>query len=283
MNEPLGAKFKLINFDYLDFKKMYFGEKRFYCYILLDPRFKTDKWSNGTPFYVGKGTRRRALTHLSKTELSKDIYKTRKIKNIINENQLVNIEIKFPFSTTEVSCEEEKIFIKNIKQEGIELCNFTDGGEGRCGIVVSDETKRKMSESKSKEYVLISPEGKIMYIKGLSRFCRINRLSKARLNQIARSRIGVEYKGDTYKNKKYEKKNLTHKGWTCFYKKNFSEEKINQKRYIIKNENGEELEKVQTLEEFSKRKGISCACLRRYALKQGKVYKGFRVEINPNY
>jgi len=321
MNEPSGAKFKLINFNYLDFKKMCRGTERYYCYILLDPRTKTEKWPNGIPFYVGKGTRKRALAHFLPKELLKDIYKTRKIKNILNQNLFVNIEIRDPFVTTEKSEQNEKDFIKQIREEGIELCNLTDGGEGRSGACVSIETKRKMSEAhkkrgpnskesyirgletrranggfcmskearermseqQSKEYVLISPEGEVMHIKGLSRFCRARGLNKSRLNQIARSKIGVEYKGDQYNNKKYVKKNLTHKGWVCFYKEDFSEDKINQKRYIIQNEKGEQLEKVQNLEEFSKRKGISCACLQRYALKQGKVYKGFKVELNPNY
>lgn len=44
----------------------------------------------------------------------------------------------------------EKIIIDNFRKNGINLTNLTDGGEGQCGRVMSEETKNKISQTKLK-------------------------------------------------------------------------------------------------------------------------------------
>lgn len=44
----------------------------------------------------------------------------------------------------------EKLIIENFKKTGINLTNLTDGGEGQCGRIMSQETRKKISESKLK-------------------------------------------------------------------------------------------------------------------------------------
>lgn len=58
-----------------------------------------------------------------------------------------------------------------------------------------DSTKKKLSEKNSKEYKLISPEGKIIEIKNLSKFARENNLNIGCLQQVVAGR------------------NKSHRGW----------------------------------------------------------------------
>lgn len=44
----------------------------------------------------------------------------------------------------------EKLIIDNFRKTGINLTNLTDGGEGQCGRVMSEETKNKISQTKLK-------------------------------------------------------------------------------------------------------------------------------------
>ena len=129
----------------------------FYVYIYLDPR-KPGKYEYGDycflyePFYVGKGTRRRWKMHLEEHSLKIDSFKNRKIKNILKEGydlKKYNIKIFKNISNIDASkieIELIKIIGRHDLKEG-PLTNHTDGGEGCSGRIVSEETKRKLSES----------------------------------------------------------------------------------------------------------------------------------------
>lgn len=65
------------------------------------------------------------------------------------------------------------------------------------GKKLSEETRKRMSKSKSKEYIIYSPENKELYIKNLKLFCKENNLSYTYMNRIAN---GL---------------NKYHKGWKC--------------------------------------------------------------------
>ena len=63
------------------------------------------------------------------------------------------------------------------------------------GKPCSDNTKKALSEKNSKEYKLISPEGKIINVKNLTKFAKENNLSIGCLHQVVSGR------------------NKSHKGW----------------------------------------------------------------------
>jgi len=99
-----------------------------YRYIRLD---------NNTPFYVGKGKGYRASRIESHNKYCKNIAK--KFGYIV-EYIIENISENLAFA-------KEAEFISLYKSLGYCEANFSSGGEGASGIVVSEETRKKLSKS----------------------------------------------------------------------------------------------------------------------------------------
>ena len=133
-------------------------ENRFYVYALLDPRkpgnYQYDKYHfDYEPFYIGKGTKNRAQTHLSKYEIKKGFnpYKNSKITNIRKENLEPKILIIKDKMNENQSFQMEKHAIKHIgrKESKGPLTNLYDGGYGSSK---SQETRNKISATKKMMY-----------------------------------------------------------------------------------------------------------------------------------
>jgi len=114
-----------------------------YVYTLTDPR-------NGMPFYVGKGVGRRCHFHAWEAKNSdKPTYKLNKIRKI----QSLGLDIIVNKVEENVSHEQAKelecFLIAEMRGFGINLTNATNGGDGRAGYVVSEETRNKLGRPKS--------------------------------------------------------------------------------------------------------------------------------------
>ena len=113
----------------------------------------------------------------------------------------------FEWSVLEYDCETEEDlnqleyhYIQQYKRFGKGVMNLTDGGEGACGAVRSDETKQKMSvakramtnETKQKiresnfkfTYKITRPDGAIDITKSLAQYCKLNNLSKGVMCEV---------------------------------------------------------------------------------------------------
>lgn len=100
-----------------------------YVYV----HFKPD-W---TPFYVGKGCKKRAHNFVNRSA---------RHKRVLAKYGKANIHIKlWDFKTDEAAFAAEVFLIKLMRQSGIRLVNMTDGGEGMCNP--TEETRRKKSEA----------------------------------------------------------------------------------------------------------------------------------------
>jgi hypothetical protein len=109
------------------------------------------KETDGEPFYVGKGLKGR---YKSKQARSKYW------NNIVNKCGFDVIFLEIDLNEQE-AFEKEIYWIKRIGRKDLglgTLVNFTDGGEGGSGKILSNETKRKMSEAKKGK--IISDEHK---------------------------------------------------------------------------------------------------------------------------
>lgn len=105
--------------------------KQFYTYLHCKP--------DGTPFYVGKGNSDRAY----RLDGSR---KNQHHKNIVAKHGKENILVYiFPCESEQQAFADEIKQIAQLRREGYELCNMTDGGEGLSGYICSDETKIKLS------------------------------------------------------------------------------------------------------------------------------------------
>lgn len=114
----------------------------FYVYFHCRP--------DGTPFYVGKGSRSRAL-RLERSNLHH--------KNIVSKYGSDNILVELtPCRTEQEAYHLEQLFILLLREQGIDLANKSDGGEGGAsGFKHSKETCDKhklLKHSSETRYVL---------------------------------------------------------------------------------------------------------------------------------
>ena len=124
---------------------------QYYVYVYLDPRkkgaynYKSISFEY-EPFYIGKGHGKRYLQHL-KEKIEKNcnkgkIYKIQKIKKDTGQDPII-IKVKENITNSYAS----KIEISLIKQIGRmdlkkgPLTNLTNGGDGTCGLLVSEQSK----------------------------------------------------------------------------------------------------------------------------------------------
>jgi len=122
--------------------------EKVYIYVLIDPRDNTVR-------YVGMSTNcdNRFKQHIKEVKGKKRNHRLNWVKGLLDENLLPILKI-----IEETSFEEkesrEKYWIAYYGREN--LVNGTDGGEGKIGAVVSDETKSYFSK-------LFSGEGNPFY------------------------------------------------------------------------------------------------------------------------
>lgn len=131
-------------------------ENKYYIYIFLDStkpgHYEYDGLKfNYEPFYVGKGSGDRIKTSLYNRESPFKSNKINKIKK--SGGEIISIKLYENLENIE-SLELEKVIINKIGRRDLglgTLVNQTDGGDGRINVIVSSETKRKISETKKSQ------------------------------------------------------------------------------------------------------------------------------------
>ena len=101
----------------------------FYVYIHY-------RLSDNLPFYVGKGKKKRHSDKVNRSEWWKRIVEKHGFYFKLVSDCLSEVD----------ALELEKQTIHSLRQQGVVLCNFTDGGEGTSGSKQSPETIRKRVE-----------------------------------------------------------------------------------------------------------------------------------------
>lgn len=106
------------------------SQQKFYVYV----HYRADSLAL---FYVGKGGGNRYKDTFSRN---------RYWRNVVNKHGFVTqILHYFDNETDAFNC--EKYLIKKFRDDGLELTNLTDGGEGSSGHKTSEETKAKLSKA----------------------------------------------------------------------------------------------------------------------------------------
>jgi group I intron endonuclease len=133
--------------------------KNYYVYAFLD-KSKPGNFNYGDlnfdyePFYIGKGTGDRITTSLLDRESPFKVNKIKKIKK--SGGEILKIKL-FENLENDVALEKEIEVIKKIGRRDLKvgpLVNQTDGGDGRLTSPHSDETKRKISETKKSQKII---------------------------------------------------------------------------------------------------------------------------------
>jgi len=90
-------------------------------------------------FYVGKGSNDRCFTNIGRNQ---------HWHNIVNFAGFT-VRMIFENITEELALELEKELIKELREQGVPLVNYTDGGDGVSGYKHTNEARAKMSEKKT--------------------------------------------------------------------------------------------------------------------------------------
>lgn len=171
------------------------------------------KSSDGLIFYIGKGSGRRMYKHLQ-IAMGSSIVRNRnpklynKISSIIKKGGYVIPEIIFENFDENICLQKEIELIKNIGLKN--LCNLTDGGEGTSGYKLSDETKRKMSESKKGKKRFFSKE----HCKKLSESLKGHKgyYKGKKLSEETKLKMSIAHKGKSFSTEHRQKISIGNKG-----------------------------------------------------------------------
>jgi len=87
---------------------------------------------DGSIFYIGKGTRKRAFNFNDRTNFW---------KNIVKKHGSPTVEILASWPTEREALDHEIFLIDTFRQMGTSLANITDGGDGVSGLKHNDQTK----------------------------------------------------------------------------------------------------------------------------------------------
>lgn len=105
----------------------------FYAYLHCKP--------DGTPFYVGKGTGVR----FKKLDRFRNQFHENTVKKYGKENILVGL---VECSSESIAFDLERGLIRRLRAMGVDIANFTDGGEGVSGLKMSESSREKMRKAK---------------------------------------------------------------------------------------------------------------------------------------
>ena len=125
-----------------DVAQMFAAQNQMLVYGLFDPE-------TGRIRYVGKSVSgmRRPKQHVQPNRLVGGTHKVRWVQSLLKRGLQPVIQVLSKCSSIEELVSKEVALIKMLKEDGEDLTNLTEGGDGTCGYVKSEKTKRKISES----------------------------------------------------------------------------------------------------------------------------------------
>lgn len=110
---------------------------KYYVYELQRP--------DGLPFYIGKGTGKRILSHEMEARRGCRCYKCNTIRKIWRDGWQIGRKIVFTTESEQEAFIYESRLIAFYGRDA--LCNQTDGGDGASGYRPSEETRRKRGQT----------------------------------------------------------------------------------------------------------------------------------------
>lgn len=163
-------------------------------------------WSEHKKFYYGKRTAKNCnpdefwVSYFTSSKYVKNFRKE------YGEPDIIRIHKKFPNDPKTCSLFEES-YLRRIDAKNKEnFLNKHNGGKkfDTTGVSQSEQTKQKISNGNSKEYICVSPENELFEIKNLSKFCTNYKLTEPAMRSVANGRTNY------------------HKMWQCFHKEKYN-------------------------------------------------------------
>jgi hypothetical protein len=200
---------------------------QFFIYELLDPRNKEIR-------YVGKtnNPKHRYSQHLYCSKYNKRTsYCVSWIKSLLEIGLEPILEIKEEFNNESECFLREIELISEYRNNGVRLTNLTDGGEGQSGRVVSEETRKKTSETKKLKPHPYLGKKRPKYIGDKISASLIGRkLTTEHKRKLSNAKIG---KKQSEGHKKSISNALTGREFSATHKKNLSNCQIGNKNHMF--------------------------------------------------
>lgn len=127
-------------------KELPYPKRDCLIYALLDPDTKAVR-------YIGISSTglKRPNEHKKTSSMRYNTHKNNWIKSLLNVGKMYDIRVIEYVNEDELN-DRGVYWIAKYRMSGYDLVNATDGGEGTLGMIVTDETKRKISEARKKFY-----------------------------------------------------------------------------------------------------------------------------------
>jgi hypothetical protein len=254
-------------------------EKTYYVYIHARPNTSN---AHGI-FYVGKGNADRA----SRISRSSNKYHTRIVNKYGKENIIVR---KMACESEKHAFELEKLIISMLRRIGVQLANFTDGGEGASGFRHSEDAKGKIREF-HKGWRL--PQDAIERMRTKKLGSKLSAEHKAKIGESQKGRIspmlGKKHSAETRKkmsdagkNKVFSDTHRANLSASLMGKKQSKEtiEKSSDKKrkvYLVTSPNNEKIV-VRGIKRFCREKNLHAGHMSSVAAGKSKSYKGWKCE-----
>jgi hypothetical protein len=234
------------------------------------------------PFYIGKGFGRRAYHHLLPGNLKvDDTHKANKIRKAQRNEKLVRVEFLRENIKENQAHRLEKYWIAKVGRSDLglgPLTNKTNGGEGVSGLIISEETRLRLSishkgkkhteEQKAKISKSISGENHPMYGK------KHGDETRSRMQESAKNRLPIT------EETRHKLSNATSGENNPMFGKDFSEvhrkkmSKAASKWYVVTKPDGVE-EVIQNLLEYCTNNGLNHSSMCGVASGRYKHHRGY--------
>lgn len=145
-----------------------------------------------TPRYVGitvKSLKDRLNIHLSKSALKYNNHRINWIKSVINKSGKIVINLIEEVEGWGNACQREIYWIKKYREIGYNLTNSVDGGQGLYGRIISEESRKKMSDAR--KGFTPTTETRLKQSKARKNYVKNNPISnetKLKLSKLAKNR-----------------------------------------------------------------------------------------------
>jgi len=276
-------------------------ETVYFVYCFLDTR-KPGDYIYGSykfefqPIYVGKGKGLRPKRHFTLYKIGNSRFYS-KMKSILSSNIRPDFILLSENLIEKEAFSQERYFIKLIGrvENGGPLTNLTDGGEGSSGFKFSEESKEKMSltrtgrklgpmSDEAKLNISISKISKPSMLKGkkLEDIVGFEKSSliRSNLSKKASERIGDKNQmfGKRHKPESIEKMSInTIKKFgdeNPNYGRDYKESEKTFDTWKITSNNGETIT-IDNLNKFCKENGLNSSCMRDIYYGRMKSHKGW--------
>lgn len=233
--------------------------------------------------YIGKtahSLQGRRSEHLLDARKGKSGHRCNWIRSLVKTGKLPNIQLLGEVSGS--GSVEEIAWIKYFRDEGVNLVNDTDGGEGMSGYKASDETKKKLSlcrighktSEETKTKISISEKGRVrLDLRGVSRTLEVR-------EKIRQAKLGKELSDKHIKaltGVRHKVSSATRKMWAERNKKRYSNSEEREKSRTRMLQYWRTHERPEISEETRKKLSLShmehkkpkeeCEAHRRFMLK----------------